>query len=303
MPELPQPDAFAWTAEPWGPALRCVSLGRIATHLFSTRALPLAALDEPRGEGWEGLARAMAVEPGAVMRLRQVHGTAVAVVRAHPPGEAVDPPPQADIAITDDPAVALSVRVADCNPILLADRRTGAVAAAHAGWRGTAAGVVAATVRALAHAFGSTPADLVAAVGPSIGPCCYQVGLEVRDAFAQAGADDRDLSRWFRDTPAPPRFPAGTETPDAAWAHGASDFRLPAPDQLTGFGRGAPPDRAHLYADLWAATADQLLRAGLLPAHVHVSGLCTACHRDLFHSYRAERTGGRTAGIIRMRAR
>ena len=96
-------------------------------------------------------------------------------------------PPAADIIVSNDPAVAIAIQTADCVPILIADRRTGAVAAAHAGWRGLAAGVPRVAVDALVREFGSRPADLIAAAGPSIGACCYEVGEDVRRAFRGSG--------------------------------------------------------------------------------------------------------------------
>ena len=92
----------------------------------------------------------------------------------------------------------LTVRVADCAALLIADSRRGAVAAVHAGWRGTAAGIAAVAVARLRELHGSDPRDLIAALGPSIGPCCYTVGAELMDAFRGAGQDEADLGRWFR---------------------------------------------------------------------------------------------------------
>ena len=82
-------------------------------------------------------------------------------------------------------------------PCSLANRRTGAVGAAHAGWRGTAAGIAVETIEAMKREFNSRAADLVVAVGPSIGPCCYEVGSELVDAFAAAGHGRYLIDRWF----------------------------------------------------------------------------------------------------------
>ena len=84
---------------------------------------------------------------------------------------------------SDRPDIALAVFVADCIPALVADARTGAFAAVHAGWRGTLAGVVPAAVRALGEHFGARPGDLRVALGPAIGACCFEVGPEVVAAF------------------------------------------------------------------------------------------------------------------------
>src|SRR5207237_1150972 len=95
------------------------------------------------------------------------------------------------------PSSAVGVRVADCVPMLLADRRLHVAAAAHAGWRGTVQNAAAAAVRAMSGEFGSDPGDLVAAIGPSLGPCCSEVGDEVAEAFGMAMHDTRDIARWF----------------------------------------------------------------------------------------------------------
>ncbi|MDX2021419.1 MAG: peptidoglycan editing factor PgeF [Deltaproteobacteria bacterium] len=109
---------------------------------------------------------------------KQVHGSAVAVVSMDDDVDRVAAL-QADAVVTADEDLGVGVIVADCVPVLLADPVTGACAAIHAGWRGTAANVVGETVATLTRRFGVRPADLVAAIGPSIGPCCFEVGDEV----------------------------------------------------------------------------------------------------------------------------
>jgi YfiH family protein len=117
---------------------------------------------------------------GRLLLMRQVHGT---VVR-HAPWEGT---PEGDAAVADGPGLVLGVATADCLPILLVDAARRAVAAAHAGWRGTAGGVVARAVETLL-AGGSRPDDIVVAIGPGIGPCCYEVGEELREAFVEGDA-------------------------------------------------------------------------------------------------------------------
>ncbi len=102
--------------------------------------------------------------------------------------------------VTDDPTIALGIRVADCVPIVLSDPRTRTVGIAHAGWRGTAAGVAREVVRAMRDDFGVRPDEVIAAIGPSIGPCCYEVGEGVRAAFASAGYRT-EVERWFKTHP------------------------------------------------------------------------------------------------------
>jgi YfiH family protein len=118
-------------------------------------------------------------------RVRQVHGARVVRLDAPTP-----PALEADAIVSRTPGVAACVSVADCVPVLLADPETGAVAAVHAGWRGTIARVAAAAVRALAEEAGAPAARLLAVVGPAIGPCCYEVSPELARRFAsEIGGD------------------------------------------------------------------------------------------------------------------
>jgi polyphenol oxidase len=132
---------------------------------------------ETREEGRARLAAALAAK-GRLLLLKQVHGCAV---QAAP----WNGRPEADAAVADRPGLLLGIETADCLPVLIVDPWRRAVAAAHAGWRGTAAGVARAAVDALV-ASGSDPADLLAALGPGIGPCCYEVGDELKDKFSPA---------------------------------------------------------------------------------------------------------------------
>jgi hypothetical protein len=148
---------------------------------------------------WNLVAAAIEVDPDRLFRPRQVHGRAVVAVSATDASHAfsLGIRPEADAVITDDPSCAVAVQVADCVPILIADRQTRAVAAVHAGWRGAAAGVVQSAIDALGVHCGSRPGDLVVALGPSVGPCCYEVGPAVVDAFRAAGHDASSVDRWF----------------------------------------------------------------------------------------------------------
>jgi len=123
----------------------------------------------------------------AMAHVQQIHSDVTFV--AHEPGCIGE----GDAIITCDPGVAVSVRTADCFPILLADPETRAVAAIHAGWRGTAAGIVRASLDRMRSEFGTVPGNVVAAIGPGIGQCCYEVGTEVARQFGMKDAGKLDL--------------------------------------------------------------------------------------------------------------
>ncbi len=259
---LPKPnDGFAWVQAAAGPALVCGALERFAAHLFTTRAWPLGtAVDGNRAAAWADVAHAVDADSGHLVRLHQVHGASyVACKRGDPARKSGS---DADIVVSNDPSLALAIQTADCVPILLADSRTGAVGAAHAGWRGLAAGVPRVAVSALIDTFGSRASDLIAAVGPSISAPRYEVDDVVHAAFAAAGHDAAQLDRWFLEGTRPARW------------------------QFDG----------------WASARDQLERAGVPSARIFVSGLCTASYPDLLPSYRRDgKAAGRIAAAIRGR--
>lgn len=116
----------------------------------------------------------------------QVHGATVGLVDERDRGRIRQ---QTDALITASPGVLLMLRFADCVPVFLYDPRRRAVGLAHAGWRGTVAGIARVTVETMERSFGSRPADLIAGIGPAIGPCCYRIGPEVGDVVRDALPD------------------------------------------------------------------------------------------------------------------
>jgi YfiH family protein len=120
--------------------------------------------------------------------LKQIHSASVLVATER------EPVGEGDALLTATPGLRVSVRTADCYPILLADTKNRAVAAVHAGWRGTAGKIVVETLARMRAQFGTAPADIVAAIGPGIGLCCYQVGAEVGRLFGLEEAGRIDLA-------------------------------------------------------------------------------------------------------------
>jgi YfiH family protein len=213
--------------------------------------------------------------------LRQIHSDVAHRVDspAVQPAEAL----QGDALFTREPGFLLVVQTADCVPILLADTKRRAVAAIHAGWRGTLRRIAAKTLGRMQMEFGTRPEDVIAALGPGIGRCCYEVGSDVaRDFHAQ--------------------FPNAREWFDGlfdALASGENDPNWLPWLTMKPPGHQPPPLRAHL--DLIAANRAILIEAGVPSQRISSSGFCTACRKDLFFSYRRERTTGRLMAAIGIR--
>jgi len=190
-------------------------------------------------------------------------------------------PPAGDGLMTAEPGILLTIRIADCLPLLLADPQRRVVAAVHAGWRGAVARVIEKAVGDMRRTFGSDPQELIVAVGPSIRACCYEVGEEVVQAFHGTFAD---ADQFFRTLP---------NRPEAANDRHSILF-------LSAYPPGHAPE--HVPAarlDLTAVARHQLARAGVKPANIWVADYCTACRTDLFFSYRQEGgcTGRHAAAI------
>lgn len=190
---------FHWTPEAWGFAMRSRLLDAHAQHLFTSSQLrlPADATGDVRERAWAAVSGSLGVSRSALMRVRQVHGREIRVLPAARPelarGDAL---PDGDALVSNLAGVALAVVVADCVPVLLVDPHRGAAAAIHAGWRGTCAGVARAAVERMGAEWGTRPEDLVAAIGPSIGPDDYEVGDALVAAFEEAG-HGRFIDRWF----------------------------------------------------------------------------------------------------------
>ncbi len=186
-------------------------------HAFCTRrggvsAGPFASLNAGfrAGDREEDVLRnldivgeAFAIPRGHLVLMRQVHGETIRVIDSDGPPPACVP--ECDGLITARPGVALAVKTADCVPLFFVDPVRRVIGAAHAGWRGTALGMASKMIDAFVGGFASRPEDILAAVGPAVGPCCYQVDAPVHAALiTHPGADRflrpcREEGRWMLD--------------------------------------------------------------------------------------------------------
>lgn len=267
-------------------------LGKLAwlAHGFSTRPGGASLLDgkpalnlgftewderESVASNRERFIAALDVRGMPLITLRQFHSDVIHIA-SEPNAEA----PKADALIASTPGLLLGVQTADCVPILLADTRRHVVAAIHAGWRGTLARIALKTLGRMTMEFGTRPRDIVAALGPAIGQCCYEVGPEVAQAFAAQFSSAAD---WF-------------DGPFEQLAHGEEPLWLPWLTMMPP-GHVPPPPRVRL--DLRASNRRQLIDAGVPEKQIGVSDLCTSCRTDLLFSYRREGVkSGRLMAVI-----
>ena len=180
--------------------------GITVPHCFTTRFggvsgghLESLNIGIHRGDEWKNVLKnyeilgdALGFESKNAVLSHQTHTDIVLRVGRAEQGSGLFGPelPECDSLITNEPGTALVIFTADCTPILFHDPVTGAVGAAHAGWRGTAAAIGAKTVEAMSREFGSDPADIRAAIGPNIGPCCFQTDADVPEAMLAAFGEE-----------------------------------------------------------------------------------------------------------------
>lgn len=202
-----------------------------------------------------------AVLPYPVLQAHQVHGDRIEVIRSY--GTTREDLQGVDGLITDLPGLAIAARTADCIPVLMYDPVRKVIAAIHSGWKGTVKMISAKAVRIMKETFGSNPADLLAVIGPGIGPDSFQVGPEVAQAFSRAGFPmDRILSD---------RGP-----------------------RIEGTMQGG------LHIDLWEANSWILVRSGLSRDNILVAGIDTYTCPDFFSARREGPTCGRIISTIRL---
>lgn len=207
--------------------------------------------------------------------VHQIHSPAIFRLRR---GEVL--PHSGDGLITSARRQIVSIRTADCVPVIVADRKKRAVGVFHAGWRGTVARIVEKGVGEMRLQLGCQPRNLVACIGPCIGSCCYSIGEEVEEAFDSQFAYSKELFENVFDS----------------WSLSAKYPLLFLNQRAPG--HGEPAMARHL--NLVEANRRQLLDAGLPEANVESLNLCTSCRTDMFFSYRKEGNTGRmmaAAGI------
>jgi len=260
-------------------------------HGFSTRpggasdsnrekVLNLGAVEWDTRENVEENKRRFQAALGApdltLISLHQIHSDVVRSFDAAPAKQC-----KGDASATNRAGLLLGVRTADCAPVLVADPRKRVVAAIHAGWRGTLHRIATKTIGQMQMEFGCRPQDLLAAIGPTIGGCCYEVGTEVASAFA---AKFTNASEFFDE------LRTGDEPNPLQWLN-----MMPP-------GHQPPPNKVLL--DLKKANRLQLLEAGLREENIFVTELCTSCDVGWLFSYRKQgAASGRLMGDVGMRSR
>jgi hypothetical protein len=217
-----------------------------------------------------------------LITLRQIHSSVL--VAGNSRDACRSTPWKGDGLMTAERGLLLGVQTADCVPVLVADRKRRVVAAFHAGWRGTVKRIVESGVGRMRLEFGCRPEDLIAAIGPGVGACCYAVGEEVYSSFeSQFGYAAELFHEVYDADPVRTRYPM-----------------LFLTQRAPGHSNIGPS----LHVDLVEANRRQLLDAGLGSGSIQTTGGCTSCHRELFFSHRASQGyAGRMMSVIGIRPR
>ncbi len=250
------------------------------TAEYGGRALNLGLTKEETRENFEANLRSWKQALGAaewpLKSMHQIHSPVIHRIMTKD-----DHPAAGDGLITNVPGILIAVKTADCLPVIVADPVRKAVGVFHAGWRGTVQRIVEKGVGEMRKHFGSDPTDLLAAIGPGIGQCCYTVGDEVMDRFDSQFAYSRELFQDVFDSHAlHVKYPL-------------LFLNQRAP------GHGEPAARPHL--DLTKANRYQLRDAGVPEDNITALDFCTSCRTDLFFSHRKEQVTGRMMATVGIR--
>ncbi len=249
--------------------------GKTSLNLGFTKEDTRAAVEKNRA----AFQRTIGAADWPMATLKQVHSDVIFRV-----GSTKDcvKPCTGDGLITNVPGLLLAIQTADCLPVLLIDPKKKAVGAFHAGWRGTFKRIVEKGVGAMQQHFGSDPKNILAAIGPGVHSCCYEVGRDLRTQFEAQFSYAKDLFIEVSDyDPIREKYPMLFLT---ARAPGHSDLG------------------PQIHLDLVEANRRQLLDSGVRPKNISASGLCTSCRTDVLFSYRKERgKTGRMMGVVGIR--
>jgi YfiH family protein len=250
--------------------------GENALNLGFTRQDTRAAVERNRALFLKQLGVA---NPRTLITLQQIHSDLIHRIEGAPKH-----PLAGDGLITNTPGLLLAILTADCQPVILADKKNRAVGIFHAGWRGTVKRIVEKGVGEMQRYFGSDPRNMIAAIGPGVQSCCYQVGEEVRQKFGAQFAYAAELFRQVKESdPVREKYPMLFLT---ARAPGHSELPV------------------NLFLNLVEANRRQLIDAGVPAKNIDASSPCTACHTDLLFSHRAEKgITGRLMAVVGVRTR
>jgi purine-nucleoside/S-methyl-5'-thioadenosine phosphorylase / adenosine deaminase len=259
---------LAWLIHGFSTRLSGVSraYGGNALNLGFTKQDSRTAVERNRELFFKELGASSGRKMWPLISLRQIHSDLIHRVDG---SEATSAPIAGDGLITDTPEIVIAVQAADCVPVILVDRKRRAIGVFHAGWRGTVQRIVEKGVGEMRKHFHSDPRNLVAAIGPSVQACCYEVGEEVRTKFEAQFAYANALFGEVKESdPVREKYPLLFLT---ARAPGHSELPV------------------KLFLDLVEANRRQLLDAGLSVKNIEANSPCTACHTELLFSHRSEK--------------
>ena len=264
-------DRLAWLVHAFSTRIGGVSraYGGNTLNLGFTRQDSRAAVERNRELFLKELGVANGRKSWPLVALRQIHSDLIHRVDGMRVDRIPEQPLAGDGMVTDTSGLLLAVQAADCLPIIVADRKRRAVGVFHAGWRGTVKRIVEKGVGEMRKHFKSDPRDLVAAIGPGVQGCCYEVGEEVRTKFEAQFAYAASLFREVKERdPVREKYPLLFLT---ARAPGHSELPV------------------KLFLDLVEANRRQLLDAGVMAKNIDTAAPCTACKTELLFSFRAEK--------------